>query len=129
MHANISGGNSVWYLWTPLATGVFQFDLTSTDFNTLLAVYTGSSIDELTTVAFNDDTAGTDSQLVFQAIEGESYYIAVDSHGGTGGEFTLTLDGPLPIGAVNIPFVPYSAQIALFFMLFTLAYRCRALKG
>jgi hypothetical protein len=69
-HAGNAGGASVWYLWTAPATGNAEFDTIGSGFDTLLAVYTGASVDQLTLVAQNDDytSAKWTSQLGFPAI-------------------------------------------------------------
>ena len=59
-HANDDGGASVWWTWTAPATGPVTFDTSGSDFDTLLAVYTGSSVSGLTEVASNDDSGGYD---------------------------------------------------------------------
>ena len=52
----------------------------SSDFNTVLAVYTGSNISSLTEITSNDDAEpGTNtSKVVFSFAIGETYHIAVD---------------------------------------------------
>ena len=52
---NTPGGHSVWWTWTAPADGDVTVDTCGSDFDTLLAVYTGDSVAALTTVAFNDN--------------------------------------------------------------------------
>src|SRR5262245_39496528 len=54
-HADNSGGSSVWFRWTAPGTGQFFFNTVGSDFDTLLAVYTGNNVNNLTAVASNDD--------------------------------------------------------------------------
>ena len=66
-------------------------------FDTLLAVYTGSSVSPLTAVAggSNDDSpAGgtTTSKVTFAVTAGTTYQIAVDGYGGVSGNITLHLN-------------------------------------
>jgi hypothetical protein len=90
-HAGNSGGHSVWYTWTApgdgsvphLAITVFG------DFDTLLAVYTGSAVDMLTEVASNDDTGFFGSTGSFATTPGETYAIAVDGFAGKSGRFGM----------------------------------------
>ena len=44
------GGKSVWYAWTPGFVGVASIDTNGSGFDTLLAVYTGSTLAGLTAV-------------------------------------------------------------------------------
>src|SRR3954451_18799461 len=98
-HAGNAGGGSAWYKWVAPATGTATFDTVGSGFDTLLAVYTGSSVDTLPPVASNDDFLGWKwtSQLGFAATAGTAYYIAVDGYndGTTGpakGTFALNWD-------------------------------------
>lgn len=88
-HTGNPGGVSVWYKWTAPAGGQMTFSTLGSDFNTLLAVYTGSSVNALTEVASNDDAgAGTQSRITFNALPGTVYYIAVDGSVGLPGNIT-----------------------------------------
>jgi hypothetical protein len=99
-HAGNPGGHSVWYKWTYSVSYLAGFTITTRDsvtpFDTLLAVYTGSSVSALTLVASNDDYGSTPtvntSTLFFRAVPGTTYYIAVDGFAGVSGNFTLGLD-------------------------------------
>ena len=80
LHADVVGGTSVWYKWQAPRNGQFIFSLGGSDFDTLLAVYTGTSVTSLTKIAANDDIpdkAGF-SSVTFQATANTDYYIAVD---------------------------------------------------
>ena len=90
-HAGYAGGRSVWWSWTAPTNGVVVLNITNsspalTD-NALLAVYTGSTVSGLTSVASNA-FAGL---LTFSAVAGTAYRIAVDGYGGATGTFTLSL--------------------------------------
>ncbi|MGH9849095.1 MAG: MSCRAMM family protein, partial [Blastocatellia bacterium] len=88
-HAGDEGGASVWYRWIAPAAGPVSFVTTGSDFNTLLAVYTGSAINRLATVARNDDRMGIESGVTFHATAGVIYRIAVDGRAGSSGDLTL----------------------------------------
>jgi hypothetical protein len=90
LHAGITGGNSAWFCWTASASGGVSFDTVGSDFDTLLAVYTGSSLEGLTAVASDDDGAGNGtSRVSFTATAGTTYHIAVDrKHGRDSGTAT-----------------------------------------
>jgi hypothetical protein len=82
-------GDSIWYCWTAPITGVATFDTFDSTFNTLLAVYVGDSVTNLTAVASNDDVdpanAILQSRVVFNATGLTMYHIAMDGfNGGTG---------------------------------------------
>jgi len=73
-------GASVWYQWTPPEPGGwFTFDLTSgTAFDSLLIVYTGDQLEQLLTLAGNDNFgARIQSRVSFAAAPGTNYSIVV----------------------------------------------------
>lgn len=84
------GGSSVWYRWTAPSSGPATFDLCDSDFDTLLAVYTGPSVSGLTQVAANDQGCGDASRVSFQASGGTTYSIAVDGYYGSTGNLALS---------------------------------------
>lgn len=87
-----SGGTSgnirktLWYEWTAPSSGTAVFDTLSTALpvdDTLLGVYTGSAVDALSEVAFNDDSgAGSLSSVSFAAVSGTVYKIQVGTYVG-----------------------------------------------
>jgi outer membrane protein assembly factor BamB/subtilisin family serine protease len=90
-----SGGTSLWYQWTAPRSGRFQFGLTSTDFDPILAVYTGGTLAALYLVTSNDNmaaTTGVTSALcTVEAVAGTVYRISVDAKSAVG-TFCLTLN-------------------------------------
>jgi len=89
-HAGNSGGASIWYRWTPTASGSVTIDTLGSSFDTLLAVYTGSAVNQLTSVASNDDCCGgRQSKVTFAAAGGTTYQIAVDGYNAATGSVTL----------------------------------------
>ena len=91
-HAGNTGGASVWWAWVSPLTGTVEFDTASSSFDTLLAVYTGSSVASLSTVAANDDVnfpADRTSRVVLNVTAGSTYYIAVDGYDGATGSILL----------------------------------------
>ena len=106
-----SGGASIWHRWTAPADGLIQFDTEGSGIDTLLSVYTGNSLNSLTLVAGNDDVnpANGDftSQVIFNAVNGTDYFIAVDgfNFGGGADEGQIILNWGSPIagsGGTNI---------------------------
>ena len=109
-HANKNGNHSVWLQWTAPANGVATFNTRGSSFDTLLAVYTGTSLSALTVVAANDDEVSGlfTSQVQFNAAAGTSYIIAVDGLGGANGDIVLSWN--LVTSVPQIPMI--SAQPA-----------------
>ena len=86
------GGKSVWYEWVAPADGIVEWSTRGSAFDTLLTVFTGTELRNLTRVVGDDDTGGFyTSALRFTARRGMSYQIAMDGFGvaGAGGSFTL----------------------------------------
>jgi hypothetical protein len=80
-HNGNVGGHSVWYCWTAPTNGVEVFDTIGSDFDTILAAYTGDVVSNLTYVASDDDFGGDrTSRLAFMATAGTTYHIAVDGY-------------------------------------------------
>src|SRR5262249_13019375 len=78
-HAGNIGGKSLWWTWTAPTNGDLTLTTDGSDFDTLLAVYSGSAVYALSVVASNDDhSVLTSSRVRFQAISGTQYQIAVD---------------------------------------------------
>ncbi len=91
-HAGNSGGHSVWWQWTAPANGTVNLDTIGSTFDTVLAVYTGTSVASLTAIAADDDNGGNNtSALSFPAVDGTTYYFAVDGYGGQIGSIALNL--------------------------------------
>jgi hypothetical protein len=102
-HADIPGIASIWYAWTPQESGRVTIDTCTSNFDTVLAVYTGESLGSLTTIgAANDSGCPARSVVSFDALAGTPYRIAVDGFpdslslmGGLG-VVILTISGPPP---------------------------------
>ena len=84
------GGKSIWYTWTAGFTGVISLGTQGSDFDTLLAVYTGTNLSKLTPVAADDDSGGFFTSLVtFNVTAGTAYQIEVDGFKGAWGNVVL----------------------------------------
>ncbi len=92
-HAGNAGGRSVWYVWTAAQNGDYTITTRGSDFDTLLAVYTGSTVSSLTPIASNDDDpdGGSTSAVTFTAQANKTYRIAVDGFSGEAGDITLSI--------------------------------------
>jgi subtilisin family serine protease len=95
-HAGNPGGGSVWWRWTAAGSGPVSIATTGSEIDTLLAVYTGTSMGGLTAVASNNDSGGSlQSRVFFEAVGGREYRIAVDGFGGAAGGVTVVLQHTL----------------------------------
>ena len=81
VHAGVSTvDGSLWYTYSPLASGPVLVNTIRSDVPTVVAVYTGSSLKTLKPVTSAQASGGnTGVQFVFQAVAGISYKIAVAS--------------------------------------------------
>lgn len=108
--------NTVWYRWTPPGNGGwYTFDLTgSTTFDSFLIICRGDRLEQLVTVATNDNH-GTlrASRASFTALAGTHYSIVVASNGGfessDTGNFQIRWYPTPPPGFTGAPFAPSSA--------------------
>ena len=91
VHSAVIGGSSRWYLLTAQTDATMLIDTLGSDIATVLAVYTGSSIFSLQTVATNLNGApdGVRSLVKFPATNGTSYLVAVDGVNGAQGNINL----------------------------------------
>ncbi|MEK6283944.1 MAG: MBG domain-containing protein, partial [Acidobacteriota bacterium] len=89
---NDDGGGSVWYQWTAPASTSVTMTTAGSNYDTLLAVYTGNAVGSLTSIVKNDDVdlgVITTSTVTFTATAGTLYRIAVDGWGDDRGNITL----------------------------------------
>jgi hypothetical protein len=94
-HTDPPGGASVWWSWTAPRSGRVNISTLGSSFDTVLAVYTGSSIDSLQRIARNDDDSAGDtrtSRITLQAVKGATYQIAVDGYAGITGRIRLNIN-------------------------------------
>ncbi|HVU25953.1 MAG TPA: matrixin family metalloprotease [Opitutus sp.] len=90
-HAGATNGHSVWWKWTPESDGSVVIDTLGSNFDTVLGVYTGTSVSALTEVASNDDVQTREenpspsrirtSRVEINVAAGTTYYVAVDGWG------------------------------------------------
>jgi hypothetical protein len=98
-HAGPAGGKSVWWSWTPAVSGPVTITTANSSFDTLLAVYTGSNVSNLTAVASNNNESATlaTSRVMFDALAQTTYAIAVDGFGARAGTVRLSLNQVVPL--------------------------------
>jgi hypothetical protein len=77
---------SVWFSYTPTTTAAINLDTFGSNFDTTLAVFTGSSVSGLTRIASNlDAPASLQSALSFNTVAGTTYHIQVAGSTGVSG--------------------------------------------
>jgi hypothetical protein len=95
------GDHTVWYSWKAPASGSTTIDTCQADIDSILAVYTGSTLDTLKRVADNNNdhaycpSESWGSKVTFNATAGTTYRIAVGDAGVLReNTFTLKLSAP-----------------------------------
>ncbi|MCB9913179.1 MAG: TlpA family protein disulfide reductase [Planctomycetes bacterium] len=111
-HAGNNGGASVWWSWTAPFSGFVTISTGGSSFDTVMGVYTGTSVSALWRAAYNDDenySGGiTTSKVYFDVTLGQTYQIAVDGYDGVSGSVRLEVQlEPFPLAptwALESPF-------------------------
>ena len=92
-HYGQSAEASLWWCWTAPVDGVVRVTTFGSNFDTVLGVYTGEELETLAPVVANDDSGeSARSALVFEAVAGTTYHIAVDGYEGEQGSVELSLE-------------------------------------
>jgi len=86
-----SADKTVWYAFTPGADTVVSADTLGSDYDTVLAVWTGPGIDALELIGCNDDALSLGAQLAFRAVSGTTYYVQAGGFAGLGGSLLLRM--------------------------------------
>ena len=77
------GGHSAWWKWTATGNGSMNINLDGSRFDTIMAVYTGATVNGLTSITSNDDTvpgSSSFSTVTFNAVNGTTYFIGIDGY-------------------------------------------------
>jgi hypothetical protein len=82
-------GRTVWYTFTPTASGTATINTIGSSFDTVLAIYTGAAVDGLLRVACNNDAVGTQAQLSLPVVGGTTYRVQAGGFGGAAGNLTV----------------------------------------
>jgi hypothetical protein len=87
--------NSLWSKWSAPGAGTMTINTLGSNFDTVLAVYTGVPLRSLTKIAGNNDAGVglTYSSVRFQAVAGTAYYIVVDGNKSPTRSGTIILNG------------------------------------
>ncbi len=91
--SGLGAGASAWWRWTAPATGTATVSTEGSHFDTVLAAYSGTSVNALTQLASNDDASAATrtSALSINVVSGRVYHFAVDGHNGEWGVVRLAL--------------------------------------
>ena len=112
-HGGQPGGATVWYRWTPSISRPVTIDTFGSNFDTNLAVYTGSSVDGLELIKTNDDSGAPEgpfqSRLSFDASAGTTYRIVVDGYRSTDGTIA---QGTVGLNLEQLPPPPDTAILS-----------------
>ncbi|GIV70075.1 clostripain-related cysteine peptidase [Caldilinea sp.] len=95
--------NTVWYRFIPSFYGFIEANTFGSNYDTVLAIFTGAR-GALNRLTCNDDASGSvQSQVIFEVIPNQTYYLEVADYGSPGGgELHLTLRAD-PLLFVNSP--------------------------
>jgi hypothetical protein len=93
-HANHDGGHSLWWSWTAPTNGVLMISTAGSTFDTLLGIYTGTTISNLVLVTSDNNQSDIDSssRVKFAVTTGTQYEIAIDGNGGQSGIIGFTMN-------------------------------------
>ncbi len=92
-HGTAPTGASVWYDWTPPQSGTATLTLFGSTYDTALGVYTGATVNALTTIATSDDSGSSQQSIAtFDVVAGTTYHVAVDGYLAATGDFTLNFN-------------------------------------
>ena len=105
-HAGNSAAKSVWWAFTAPSSGTCTVRTLGSAFDTVLAVYTGTSVGALVAVASNDNSSSTvlDSTVSFSTVKGKIYRIVVDGKSGASGAIQLAASLVAAVAPVNDSF-------------------------
>ena len=103
-----TGGATRWYSLTTTGAGTAVIDTVGSSFDTVLGVYTGSSIDSLSRVTYNDDhyidgVYSPRSRVQFATTASTTYWVRVASWGSTRGDIVLNWETTTACGYAQVP--------------------------
>ncbi len=88
-----NSGSSIWYSWTATDTGTLSLSTVGSNYDTMLAIYTGSAVGALTVLpnGANDDFGAglLTSSVSVNVTAGTTYRIVIDGYGRTSGNTKL----------------------------------------
>lgn len=96
LHALRPGSHSIWFSWTPTSASNYIFSTEGSTFETLLAIYEGTSLSDLIPVASNvHNGTNNTSRLRLDVAAGHTYQVAVDGMFDQKGRVILAIQ-PVP---------------------------------
>ena len=113
-HAGVAGGASLWFKWTPAYSGTAKISTVGTNFDHVIAVYTGTSVGSLTQIAAQrppipPTPMPMPATVSFNVTTGTTFLIAVDGQPINTllqrGTTRLTINGP-PANDLFIDAIP-----------------------
>src|ERR1043165_215096 len=84
--------SALWYSFTPASDTFVTADTFGSDFDTVLAVYTGTDLASLSDVTCDDDACNLQSQVAFNASSGTTYYFQVGGLFGSTGDVVFNIN-------------------------------------
>jgi hypothetical protein len=84
-------GSSVWYAFTPETDLVVEANTFGSDYDTVLAAFTGAALPNLQPVGCNDQAQHNQSRLVLNLKGGTTYHFQVAGFAGAQGQLKLSL--------------------------------------
>ena len=113
------GGASVWWKWTAPETAWVSVDTQGSGIDTVLAVLAdGPALKDTYVVGYNDETGdpagnGGSSRVIFAAVAGTEYHIAVHGFLGVQGPVQLHLQSGVipPLRITSLAFAPGSVDV------------------
>src|SRR6185295_13268037 len=104
-HNGTTNGNSVWWTWTAPAGGAVTFSTGNSDFDTWMAIYTGTNLTNLVLFAKDHNTAASigGSRVITTVASNTTYQIAIEGTNGltAGGQGSVQLNISLQVAPVN----------------------------
>jgi subtilisin family serine protease len=91
-------GHTLWYTWRPSRDGLAKIRTRGSQFDTTLAVYTGTTLADLVQIAANDDHSDNSitSEVEFSVQTNQLYYLQIGGVRGASGEFKIHHPPPTP---------------------------------
>ena len=92
-HFDAAANHSVWWKWTATNFGQLTVSTVGSSFDTVVAIYSGASVDHLQSIGGDDEFGGKGTSLTtIFVVPGVTYAIAVDGYDGATGDISLKLD-------------------------------------
>lgn len=103
--------NSVWAKWTAPANGVVVMSTAGSDFDTILGVFRGIAVNNLSLVVADDDSGGyLNSRVIFSAEAGVEYNIVVAGFAGAAGQIGFSWN--LTPSDIVLPVITHPVSLA-----------------